>query len=94
MIIHRFTEVRGKRVLDLRCRTDALAAALKAEGAETVPVEASEANASYIRDVRGLSNAFPLPFTRFHELAIPDTPAFDVVNALTHHVPAHTRSPD
>ncbi len=92
-IIHRFTEVSGKRVLDLRCRTGALSAALKAEGAETVPVEPFEANANYIREVRGLSNVLLLPFTQFDELMIPDGPAFDVVNALTHHVLAHTRSP-
>lgn len=92
-IIHRFTEVRGKRVLDLRCRTGALSAALRAEGAETLPVEPFEANAAYIREVRGLSNVVLLPFARFHELTIPDGLPFDIVNVLTHHVLAHTRSP-
>lgn len=92
-IIQRFIEVQGKRILDLRCRSGALSAALTTQGAEVFSVDPFEANINYARQMRGLPNVVLLPFTRFHQCAEPYPFAFDAVNVLAHHVLAHVPSP-
>lgn len=92
-IIKRYMTLRGKNILDLRARTGALTAILQAEEAEVLSVEPFQANANYARQVRGLSNVFDLPFSRFHQFPLPQNGQFDVVNALNHHTLAHVLSP-
>jgi SAM-dependent methyltransferase len=92
-IIKRFIDPRGKKILELRARTGALTAILQAEGAEVLGVEPFQANANYARHVRGLSNVFDLPFSRFHQFPLPQDGQVDVVNVLNHHVLAHVLSP-
>lgn len=92
-IIKRFIEPRGKRILDLRCRTGALTSILQAEGAEVLGVEPFLGNANYARQVRGLSHVIDLPFSRLHQFPLPQSEYFDVVNILPHHVLAHVLSP-
>ncbi len=92
-IIKRFIAPRRKKFLELRVRTGALTAILQAEGAEVLGVEPFQANANYARHVRGLSNVFDLPFSRFHQFPLPQDGQVDVVNVLNHHVLAHVLSP-
>jgi SAM-dependent methyltransferase len=92
-IIQRFMEVRGKSILDLRCRSGALSAILKAQGAEVLGVEPFEANINYARERRKLSDVVVLPFSRFDQFPDPPHGAFDAVNVLAHHVLAHVLSP-
>lgn len=92
-IIKRFIEPRGKRILDLRCRTGALTSILQGQGAEVLGVEPFQGNANYARQVRGLSNVFDLPFSRFHQFPLTQNEYFDVVNILPHHVLSHVLSP-
>ncbi|WP_447964668.1 class I SAM-dependent methyltransferase [Nitrospira sp. Ecomares 2.1] len=92
-IINRFIQVKDKRILDLRCQTGAFSARLRSAGAEVFCVEPFEKNRQYARDRRGLSEIFPLPFSRFSQLPIPFQGPFDAVNVLTHHVLAHVLSP-
>ncbi|MDT3777904.1 class I SAM-dependent methyltransferase [Nitrospira sp. MA-1] len=92
-IINRFIQVKDKRILDLRCQTGALSAQLQAGGAKVFCVEPFEKNRWYASERRGLSEIFPLPFSRFSQLPIPFQGPFDAVNVLTHHVLAHVLSP-
>lgn len=92
-IIKRFIEPRGKRILDLRCRTGALTSILEAEGAEVIGVEPFQGNANYARQVRGLSHVIDLPFSRLHQFPLPHNEYFDIVNILPHHILAHVLSP-
>ena len=92
-IIQRFMDVKGKSILDLRCRSGALSAILKAQGANVLGVEPFEANINYARERRNLSDVFVLPFSRFDEFPDPPQGAFDAVNVLAHHVLAHVLSP-
>jgi len=92
-IINRFIQVKDKRILDLRCQTGALSARLQSAGAKVFCVEPFEKNRRYASDRRGLSEIFPLPFSRFSQLSIPFQGPFDAINVLTHHVLAHVLSP-
>lgn len=92
-IIKRFIEPRGKRILDLRCRTGALTSILEEEGAEVIGVEPFGGNANYAREVRRLSNIVDLPFSGFHLFPVPSPEYYDLVNILPHHVLAHVLSP-
>lgn len=92
-IINRFIQVKDKRILDLRCQTGALSARLQSGGAKIFCVEPFEKNRGYASERRGLSEIFPLPFSRFSQLPIPFQGPFDAVNVLTHHVLAHVLSP-
>ncbi len=92
-IIKRFIDPRGKKILDLRARTGAMTAILQTAGAEVVGVEPFQANANYARQMRGLTNVFDLPFSRFHQFPLPQNGQFDIVNVLNHHVLAHLLSP-
>lgn len=92
-IINRFIQVKDKQILDLRCQTGAFSARLQSGGAKIFCVEPFEKNRRYASDRRGLSEIFPLPFSRFSQLPIPFQGPFDAVNVLTHHVLAHVLSP-
>ncbi len=97
-ILKRHVDLKDKRVLDLRCRSAALTAAIAAEGAEVVAVEPFAGNVNHAIQIRSLACVRQLPFSRFHELpldelGIEEGSGFDVVNVLAHHVLAHVLSP-
>lgn len=91
--MQRNIEIKGKRILDVRCQSGALSAALKVEGAEVFSVDPFEANLNYCKQKRDLSNVFRLPFSRFTDLPIPINVQFDAVTALMDHVLSHLLSP-
>ncbi len=92
-IITRFINPRGKKILDLRCRTGALTSLLQKAGAEVIGVEPFQGNANYARKIRKLSDIVDLPFSQFHQFPLPQDNYFDIVNILPHHVLAHVLSP-
>ena len=92
-IIKRFTGIKDKKILNLRCQSGALTARLKSEGAVVYSVEPFEKNIQYATTVRGLSEVSFLPFSGFPTLPIPFPFQFDVINVLMHHVLAHVLSP-
>lgn len=92
-IIKRHLDPRGKKILDLRCRTGALTALLIKEGAEVIGTEPFQANAEFARQVRNLPNILDLPFSRFDQFPLPPENSFDAINVLGHHVLAHVISP-
>ncbi|HKJ25823.1 MAG TPA: class I SAM-dependent methyltransferase [Myxococcota bacterium] len=92
-VIDRHVDVRGKRVLGLRCRTGGISEALAARGATVHCIEPFEANASYARQVRGLSHVHVLPFSQLHAFGETAPGPFDVVDVLAQHVLAHVASP-
>ena len=92
-IIQRCLAIEGKQILDLRCRSGALSAALVAHGAHVLSVDPFEANVRYAQQVRGLSQVTHLPFSRFHHLGLPCQREWDAVSVLTEHVLAHVVSP-
>ena len=87
------SDIKDKRILNLRCQTGALSERLQSEGAKVFNVEPFEKNMQYARNQRKLSDIFPLPFSRFSQLQIPFQGPFDAINVLTHHVLAHVLSP-
>ncbi|MCZ6801723.1 MAG: methyltransferase domain-containing protein [Nitrospirae bacterium] len=92
-IIKRFTGIKDKKILNLRCQSGALAARLKSEGAIVYCVEPFEKNIQYATKLRGLAEVSLLPFSGFPTLPIPYPFQFDVINILMHHVLAHILSP-
>ena len=92
-IIKRFMDPRGKRILDVRCRTGALTSHLINEGAEVLGTEPFQANAEYARQVRNLPNIIDLPFSKFAQFPFTEGTPFDAINVLGHHVLAHVLSP-
>lgn len=92
-IIKRFIEPRGKRFLDLRCRTGALTFILQKDGADVLGMEPFQANANFAKQVRRLPNIVDIPFSQFHEFPITQDEYFDAINVLPHHVLAHVLSP-
>ena len=92
-IIKRFTAVKDKKILNIRCQSGALSARLKSEGAEVYSVEPFERNIQFAKKFRGLSEVLLLPFSGFPTLPIPYSCKFDVINVLMHHVLAHVLSP-
>lgn len=92
-IIKRFTDVKDKKILNIRCQSGALSARLKSEGAAVYSVEPFERNIQYAKNIRGLSEVLLLPFSGFPTLPIPYSCKFDVINVLMHHVLAHVLSP-
>ncbi|MGV7227622.1 MAG: class I SAM-dependent methyltransferase [Nitrospirales bacterium] len=92
-IIKRFTDIKDKKILNLRCQSGALSAKLKSEGAAIYNVEPFEKNIQFATKIRGLSEVTLLPFSNFPTLQIPYSHKFDVINVLMHHVLAHVLSP-
>lgn len=92
-IVKRFIDLRGGRILDLRCQSGALSAALVAEGADVLVVDPFEANVAYCTRIRGLSKVSLLPFTRFSNVVADCEHQFDAVTILSEHVLAHVLSP-
>ena len=92
-IIRHFMAIDGKQLLDLRCRSGALSAALVAHGAHVLGVDPFEANVRYAQQVRGLSQVAHLPFSSFHDLGLACQQEWDAVSVLTEHVLAHVVSP-
>ncbi len=92
-VIRRHLDVAGKRILDVRCRSGALADMLARDGAEVVAIDPMERNVEHARSRGTLKEARFVPALELAELAgFPDG-AFDAVSALTIHTLGHLPSP-
>ena len=91
-LVTRHLDPRGKRILDLRCRTGALSQALAERGAEMWAVDPFRPNLD-LAAARGLERLYEIPVTGFDDLAAFEDGSFDAVVALSIHVLAHVRSP-
>jgi 2-polyprenyl-3-methyl-5-hydroxy-6-metoxy-1,4-benzoquinol methylase len=91
--IERFTDVKGKRVLSLRCLSGALAASLRRKGADVCGIDPFDTNIRHARRERGLSDTLVVPMSGFHELDLPWDCQFDVIEGLSVHVLAHVMYP-
>lgn len=87
-LVREFLAPCGKAILDLRCQSGALAAALAKLGAEVLPVDPFAANVEYAASQRRLKRAIQVPMSQFHELTAKAN-SFDAVTALNEHVPGH-----
>jgi len=93
-IIRRFMDPAGKKILDLRCLSGALAAGLRDEGAEVVGVDPFTDLVNYARDVRKLPEIHLVSFTELPRFVSGRGEGeFDAVVMLSHHVLSHTLSP-
>jgi SAM-dependent methyltransferase len=88
-IITEYCDIKGKKVLDLRTRSGAMAELLVQEGAEVTGIDPFTANVDYATKVRKLDNITVVPLTEWHRLRQFDDDYFDVVNALTIHTLSH-----
>lgn len=91
-LVMRHLDPRGKRILDLRCRTGALSQALAERGAEMWAVDPFRPNLD-LAAARGLERLYEIPVTGFDDLAAFEDGSFDAIVALSIHVLAHVRSP-
>src|SRR5262249_14110224 len=65
---------------------------LRTDGADVFCIDPFDANINYARTVRGLSNLRKVPMSSIHRLDLPWA-EFDIVEALSVHVLAHTMRP-
>jgi SAM-dependent methyltransferase len=92
-LIERHMHLRGKRILDIRSRTGALARAMMERGAEVAGLDPLEPNVDYAREVNGLENIRFSPISELADLrGIPGS-SVDAVTVLTVHILGHLPSP-
>ena len=92
-IIRRTMNVAGSRILDIRCRSGALAHMLAADGAEVIAIDPIEQNARHAWNRGGLKEARFVPVLDLAELTGFEDQTFDAVTALTIHTLGHLPSP-
>ena len=92
-LMKRFMDLKGKRILGLRCRSGALAALLRQEGAAELGIDPQEASINYARQVRGLADTRIVPMSRLDRLEVPGASVFDAIEGLNDHVAAHVLCP-
>ena len=92
-VIRRHLDVMGKSILDIRCRSGALADMLAREGAEVTAIDPMEQNAKHAHDRGTLVEARFVPVLELSELRGFEGNSFDAVTALTIHTLGHLPSP-
>ena len=92
-VIRRHLDVAGKRILDVRSRSGALADMLARDGADVIAIDPMEGNAEHARSRGTLREARFVPALELAELAGFEDGSFDAVSALTIHTLGHLPSP-
>ena len=92
-VIRRHLNVAGKRILDIRCRSGALADMLARDGAEVVAIDPMERNAEHAQGRGTLLEARFVPALELTELPDFADHSFDAITALTIHTLGHLPSP-
>lgn len=92
-LIERHMHLRGKRILDIRSRTGALARAMMEKGAEVAGLDPLKPNVDYAREVNGLENIRFSPISELAELRGIQDGSVDAVTVLTVHILGHLPSP-
>ena len=92
-VIRRHLDVAGKRILDVRCRSGALADMLARAGATVTAIDPMEQNAAHAAGRGTLEEARFVSVLDLAELNGFDDRAFDAITALTIHTLGHLPSP-
>ena len=91
--IRELVTLRGLRVLDLRCRSGALAAAMREAGAEVCAIDLIPENIAATRERSARIDARLVDVDTFETLAFLPAESVDLVTGLTIHVAAHLPHP-
>lgn len=92
-VINRHLDVAGKSVLDIRCRSGALADMLARKGADVTAIDPMQANARHASSRGTLKHAQFVPVLDLAEMRGFADDTFDAVTALTIHILGHLPSP-
>lgn len=92
-LIASHVDVAGKRVLDIRCRTGALAETLSRAGAEVTAIDPLQPNADFARKRGTIGDVRFVPIEDFEQLAMFEDEEFDVITALSIHLLSHSPAP-
>lgn len=91
--VQRHVDLDGKKVLDVRCRSGALAELMSAAGASVTAIDSFEANAAHAGSRSPRIDARLLTIDEIERLPFLDDCSVDLVTGLTTHVPAHLPHP-
>jgi SAM-dependent methyltransferase len=91
-LMQHFMDLKGKKVLGLRCRSGALTALLRRQGADELGLDPQQPSIDYAQRVRGLTGVRLVPMSDFDKLDFLADSGFDAVEGLTEHVAAHVIS--
>ena len=92
-VVRRHLAAAGKRILDVRCRSGALADMLARDGAVVTAIDPMEQNAAHAAGRGTLEEARFVSVLDLAELSGFDDGAFDAITALTIHTLGHLPSP-
>ncbi|MGI9413861.1 MAG: class I SAM-dependent methyltransferase, partial [Hyphomicrobiales bacterium] len=92
-IIRGRLDVAGKRILDIRCQSGALAQVLSEHGAEVVALDPLQPNVDHARDRGTIKDVRFLPVTEYSRLDAHGLEQFDAITAMTVHTLGHLPSP-
>ncbi len=92
-LIQSHVDVSGKSVLDVRCRSGALAAALAEAGAAVTAIDPLEPNVRYAQRREAIGDVRFIPIEDFERMDVFDDEQFDVITVLSIHLLSHSPSP-
>lgn len=92
-LIKDHVDVSGKRVLDIRCRSGALAAAMAEAGADVTAIDPLEPNVLFARKRNTIPDVQFIPIEQFERLGGFEDGQFDIITALSIHLLSHSPSP-
>ncbi len=93
-LIQSHVDVRGKSVLDVRCRSGSLAAALTEAGAQVTAIDPLEPNVRYAEKRNVIGDVRFIPIENFERMDVFEDAQFDVITALSIHLLSHSPSPN
>ena len=92
-VIRRHLDVMGKAILDIRCRSGALADMLARDGADVTAIDPMEQNAMHAHRRGSLVEGRFVPVLELAEMRGFQKETFDAITALTIHTLGHLPSP-
>lgn len=92
-LIESHVDVADKTILDVRCRSGALAAALSRAGARVIAIDPLEPNVSHASSRGEIAEVRFIAIEEFEHLADFEAGQFDVITALSIHLLSHSPSP-
>ena len=92
-LVRSHVDVKGLRVLDIRCRSGALAEELALAGAEVTAIDPLMPNVNFAQRRTNLSDVRFISIEEFEHLSEFDDGQFDVITALSIHLLSHSPSP-
>ena len=93
-LIENHVDVSGKSILDVRCRSGALAEALTQAGAQVTAIDPLEPNVRYAQRRGTIGDVQFIPIENFERMEAFEDEQFDVITALSIHLLSHSPSPN